>query len=243
MSKQLLQKKISHIGTLFSRELKSYTGSPVVYILMFLFLATTGALFFNNFYLREQADLRAFFNLLPFIFVLLIPLITMRQFSEEQNSGTIEMLLTMPLSIAEIIIAKFLACLTLVGFMLFPTLLYVAALFFSGSPDYGPVIGGYIGSVFLGASYIAVSLFASALTRSQVAAALISVGTCFFFTLIHIVVQFLPGKIFTLLSYIGTAYHFQSISRGIIDFRDLVYFVTFTAFFLLLTHTIIEERR
>jgi len=231
------------MGAVFSKEFKSYTGSPVVYILISVFLVVSGVLYFWNFYMRGQADLRVFFNLLPFLFMIMIPLIAMRQFSEEQNSGTIEMLLTMPLSIAEIVAGKFLACMSLVGLMLSPTLVYVITLKLSGSPDFGPVIGGYAGALFLGGAYIAVSLFASALTGSQVVAALSSIAICTFFTMIDFVVQFLPGKIFSILSYIGTSFHFESISRGIIDFRDLAYFITFTLFFLLMTHTIIEERR
>lgn len=243
MSKELVRKNLSHIGTVFSKELKSYTSSPVVYILVVMFLLLSGVLYFWNFYLRGQADLRAFFNLLPFLFMIFIPLVTMRQFSEERNSGTIEMLLTMPLTTVEIIAGKFFASLALVLFMLAPTLFYVLTLKLAGSPDFGPVVGGYAGAILLGAAYVAVGLFASAMTKSQVVAALVSVALCVFFTMIDMLVQFLPGRIFSLLSYSGTAFHFQSVSRGIIDFRDLAYFGTFTLFFLLLTHSIIEERR
>ncbi len=243
MSKDKNRKYLSHVGSVYTKELKSYTGSPIVYILVSLFLIVCGILYFWNFYMRGQADLRAFFNLLPFLFMIFIPLITMGQFSEEQNSGTIEMLMTMPLTTVEIIAGKFFAALTLVALMLAPTLFYVLTLVLSGSPDFGPIVGGYVGAIFLGAAYSSIGLFASAMTRSQIVAALVSVASCLFFTMIDMVVQYLPGQIFSLLSFLGTAFHFQSVSRGIIDFRDLAYFATFTMFFLLMTHTTLEERK
>jgi ABC-2 type transport system permease protein len=163
---------------------------------------------------------------MPVVFAFVIPAITMRLISEELNIGSDEILLTMPVTYGDVIIGKFLASVALIMVMLIPTLAYPLTVSFIGQLDWGPVVGGYVGAVFMGAAFSAVGLFASALTRNQIIAFIIGLAICFTLTLIDKMLFFLPQSLLGVLSYLGADFNFQNIAKGIIDSRDILYFMS-----------------
>ena len=216
-------RQVVHI---FRKEFSAYFISPIAYIVISIFLLVTGWLFFATFFLFNQANLRTFYTLLPIVFAFVIPAITMRLISEELNIGSDEILLTLPVTYGDVIIGKFLASVALIMAMLFPTLAYPLTVSFLGQLDWGPVVGGYVGAVFMGAAFSAVGLFASALTRNQIIAFIIGLAICFTLTLIDKMLFFLPQSLLGVFSYVGADFHFQNIAKGIIDSRDILYFIS-----------------
>jgi ABC-2 type transport system permease protein len=216
-------RQVVHI---FRKEFSAYFISPIAYIVISIFLLVTGWLFFATFFLFNQANLRTFYTLLPVVFAFVIPAITMRLISEELNIGSDEILLTMPVTYGDVIIGKFLASVALIMVMLIPTLAYPLTVSFIGQLDWGPVVGGYVGAVFMGAAFSAVGLFASALTRNQIIAFIIGLAICFTLTLIDKMLFFLPQSLLGVFSYLGADFHFQNIAKGFIDSRDILYFMS-----------------
>jgi ABC-2 type transport system permease protein len=233
-------KKVAHI---FLRELKGYFISPIAYIVISIFLILTGWFFFSTFFLYNQAELRNFFSLLPFTFSFIIPALTMRLFSEEFNTGSFELLFTMPMTSMDIVLGKFLAATAFVSIMLIPTLSYGIFISLLGDLDWGPVLGGYLGAIMLGAAFSAIGLFASSLTRNQIIAFIIGMGICFILTLIDKMLFFLPEVAINTLQYIGADFHFQNISRGIIDSRDILYFLSLCFVMLYSANLVIQEKK
>jgi ABC-2 type transport system permease protein len=216
-------RQVTHI---FRKEFTTYFISPIAYIVISVFLLVTGWFFFATFFLFNQANLRTFYALLPVVFAFVIPAITMRLISEELNIGSDEILLTMPVTVIDVVLGKFLAGVALIVVMLIPTLAYPLTVSLMGQLDWGPVVGGYLGGVFLGAAFCAVGLFASALTRNQIIAFIIGLAICFTLTLIDKMLYFLPRSLLGVFAYLGADFHFQNIARGIIDTRDILYFVS-----------------
>ena len=216
-------RQVVHI---FRKEFSAYFISPIAYIVIAIFLLVTGWFFFATFFLFNQANLRTFYALLPVVFAFVIPAITMRLISEEINVGSDEILLTMPVTFRDVILGKFLASVALVAAMLIPTVAYPLTVSLMGQLDWGPVVGGYLGAVFLGAAFSAVGLFASALTRNQIIAFIIGLAICFTLTLIDKMLYFLPQSLLGVFAYLGADFHFQNIAKGIIDSRDILYFVS-----------------
>jgi len=215
--------KMKHI---FKKEFKSYFISPIAYIVISVFLVIIGWLFFSTFFLNRQANLTKFFSLLPVTFAFIIPAVTMRLFSEEINVGSYEILITMPVTFLDIIIGKFLAAVSFVGVMLIPTVVYAVTVSFLGKLDWGPVIGGYIGALLLGATFSSIGLLASSVTRNQVIAFIIGMAICFTLTLlVDFILFFLPNTFVGVFQYFSANYHFQNIAKGVVDSRDLLYFV------------------
>ncbi len=211
---------------IFNKEFKDYFISPIAYIVISIFLLVTGWFFFATFFLYDQANLRNFFSLLPIVFSFVIPAITMRLFSEELNVGSYETLLTLPVTFNDVILGKFLAAVAFVAVMMVPTVSYPGFIAFLGQLDWGPVIGGYIGALLLGASFSSIGLFASSLSRNQIIAFIIGMIICFALTLIDKMLFFFPRSVLGVISYLGAASHFQNISKGIIDSRDILYFLS-----------------
>ncbi|MFA6009401.1 MAG: ABC transporter permease subunit [Desulfobacteraceae bacterium] len=234
---------MQQVKNIFKKELKDYFTSPIAYIVITIFLLVTGWFFFMTFFLNNQANLRNYYGLLPFTFAFVIPAITMRLFSEEMSIGSYEILLTMPVTFSDIILGKFLAGTAFVAAMLLPTLSYPITISFVGQLDLGPVIGGYTGAVLLGASYTAIGLFASSLTRNQIVAFIIGLLICFFLTLIDKMLLFFPGSIVKVIGYIGADYHFQNISKGIVDTRDILYFASLIFLGLYGTALVMAEKK
>ena len=227
---------------IFRKEFKSYFVSPIAYIVIAIFLLVTGWFFFATFFLFDQASLRNFFSLLPVIFSFVIPAVTMRLLSEELNVGSYEILLTMPVTFNDVIFGKFLAAVAFVGAMLIPTLAYPITVNLMGQLDWGPVVGGYLGAVLLGAAFSAIGLFASALTRNQIIAFITAMAICFGLTLIDKMLFFLPRPLLGVLAYLGADYHFQNISKGIIDSRDIIYFLSVCFLGLYAAHLALQEK-
>jgi ABC-2 type transport system permease protein len=228
--------------TIFQKEFRSYFVSPIAYIVISIFLLVTGWFFFATFFLFEQASLRNFFTLLPVIFSFIIPAITMRLVSEELNIGSYEILLTMPVTFNDVIFGKFLAAIAFVAAMLIPTFAYPFTVTLLGQLDWGPVVGGYIGAILLGAAFSAIGLFASAMTRNQIIAFITAMAICFALTLIDKMLFFLPRSLLGILAYLGADFHFQNISKGIIDSRDVVYFLSVCFLGLYGAHLALREK-
>lgn len=228
--------------TIVSKEFRDYFISPIAYIVIAIFLLVTGWFFFTTFFLVNQANLRNLFGMLPIIFSFIIPAITMRLFAEELNVGSYEILITMPVSFADIILGKFLACVLFIAAILVPTLSYPIFISFLGQLDWGPVIGGYLGALLLGAAYSAIGLFISSLTRNQIIAFIVGTVICFALTLVDKMLFFFPQSLVGIIGYLGADFHFQNISRGIIDSRDILYFFSIIFIGLYCTHLTLQEK-
>ncbi len=209
---------------ILTKEVKDYFITPIAYIVISIFLLITGWFFFTTFFLYNQADLRQFFNLLPIIFAFVVPAITMKLFAEEVNVGSYEVLVTLPVTMNDIIIGKFLAAVVFIAACLIPTLAYPIFITFMGQLDWGPVIAGYAGAILLGGAFAAVGLFASSLTRNQIIAFIVGMVICFALTTIDKMLFFFPQILLSVIGYLGSDYHFQNISKGVIDSRDILYF-------------------
>jgi ABC-2 type transport system permease protein len=227
---------------IFQKELKEYFLSPIAYIVISIFLLVTGWFFFTTFFLYNQADMRQFFNLLPITFAFVIPAMTMKLFSEELNVGSYELLLTLPVSFNDIIFGKFLASVAFVAASLAPTVAYPILISFIGQLDWGPVIAGYIGAIFLGASFCAVGVFASSLTRNQIIAFIVGMVICFILTTIDKMLFFFPGPLLNIIGYLGADFHFQNIAKGIVDSRDILFFISIIFIGLYSTHLVMQEK-
>ncbi len=228
------------------KEIQTFFASPIGYLVIGLFLVVTGLflwVFEGQFNVANSgfADLAPFFQLAPWIFIFLIPAVTMRSFSEEQKMGTLELLLIKPMSTFKLVLGKYLGAFLLVVLALLPTLIYVAAIYALGNPvgnlDIGVTIGSYLGLVLLGAAFVSIGLYASTLSNSQIVAFIIAVFLSFFFYFGFegISNYNLMGSADVFISNLGMQSHFDSISRGVIDTRDLIYFLSLIGCFLYLT--------
>lgn len=226
------------------KEFRTYFVSPIAYIYLITFLGVTHWLFLKNFFIMGIANLRGFFVLMPWIFLFFIPAVAMGKWSEERKQGTIEWLLTMPVTERQVIVAKFLAGLSLVAaalFLTFPLIILVAGL---GNIDWGPIIGGYLGLLFLGGSYLAIGLCISSLTDNQIIAFILGVVVSFGLFIIGepIVTNGLSPLLMGFFQFLGLGSHFESIGRGVIDSRDLLYYLSLIFLFLYLNLKSIEGR-
>ena len=236
---------MKNIANIFWKEFRSYFSSPIAYIFIISFLGVTNWLFFRTFFLVNQSSLRPFFSLLPWIFLFLAPAITMRSWAEEKKLGTIEILMTLPIKEYEVVIAKFLSTfvfLIVTLFLTFPLPLTVMVL---GNPDPGPIWGGYVGAFLLGGAYLAIGLFSSSLTENQIVAFIVSIMLCFALLIVgeDFVLINAPSVLVPVFSYLGLGAHFQSIGRGVIDSRDIMYYLSVIGFFLFLNQISIESRK
>ena len=216
---------------IMKRELKSYFTAPVAYIVTALFLIIAGILFYSTFFLYDRAELRQYFSSLPVLLAFFIPALTMRIFAEERRVGSIETLMTLPVTEVDVVTGKYLASFLSTLIMIAPTLLYILPAVIFGSPDFGPIIGGYVGTIFLCASFTAIGIFATSVTKNQIIAFFTGFIICIVLTMIDSFLIFLPSPIVSLLSYLSASGHFTSISRGILDTRDVIYFASLTALF------------
>ncbi|MFH1029890.1 MAG: ABC transporter permease subunit [bacterium] len=233
-----------NIITIFKKELASYFNSPIAYIFLAVFLIISNWLFFQNFYIIGQANMRNYFILLPWIFLFLTPAITMRIWAEEKKAGTLELLLTLPVKDWEVVAAKFLSALAFLTFALLLSFTIPFTIARLGNMDWGPVFGGYIGAILMGGAYLSLGLFISSLTKNQIIAFLIGVVCCFGIFIIgaDFVLQKMSGSITPLLQFLGIGSHFNNIGKGIIDSRDLIYYTSFIFLFLYLNIKSIESR-
>lgn len=237
---------------ILKKEINTFFASPIGYLVIAVFLVLNGLflwLFKGEFNILDSgfADLTAFFLLAPWILIFLIPAVTMRSFADEKKQGTLELLLTKPISSLQIVLGKYFGAFILVVIALVPTLLYVYTISSlesqEGSLDVGSLMGSYIGLLFLVASYTAIGVFASSLSDNQIVAFIIAVFICFFF---YFGFEGLSNyKLFgdgLYLEKLGMEHHFKSMSRGVLDTRDMLYFLSVTAFFILLTQLNLHKK-
>lgn len=240
--------------SIFLKEVNSFFSSLIGYIVIGVFLMTLGLVMFvfpdTSLLNFNYATLDQLFEIGPMIFVFLIPAITMRSFAEEQQAGTIELLATRPVTSLQIIMGKYLASLLLLAFALLPTGLYYYTVYQLGSPpgnlDSGAILGSYIGLFFLAGAFAAIGLFASSLSGNQIVAFLLAAFLCFFLYWGFDFLSRLPvfaGKMDDVVQMFGIDYHYNSISRGLVDTRDIVYFISVIALFIMMTMVSLERRK
>jgi ABC-2 type transport system permease protein len=220
------------VAALFRRELRSYFATPVAYVFIVIFLALMGAFTFylGNFYERGQADLRPFFNFHPWLYLFLVPAIAMRLWAEERRSGSIELLMTLPVTPWQAVLGKYLAAWAFTAIALALTFPIWITVNYLGEPDNGAILTGYIGSLLMAGGFLAIGACVSAFTRNQVIAFVVSVVVCFGFLLsgfplvLDMFSGWAPQVLVDGIASLSFLTHFANISRGVIDFRDLVYF-------------------
>ena len=223
---------MSIVKALFRRELKSYFATPVAYVFIVIFLVLMGTFTFylGGFYERGQADLRPFFNFHPWLYLFLVPALSMRLWAEERKSGTVELLMTLPVTPWQAVLGKFLAAWVFTGIALALTFPIWITVNYLGEPDNGAILTGYIGSFLMAGGFLAIGACLSAATRNQVIAFVFSVVICFGFLLsgfpmvLDVFSGWLPQVVVDGIASLSFLTHFTNISRGVIDFRDLVYF-------------------
>ncbi|NKB82412.1 MAG: ABC transporter permease subunit [Nitrospirales bacterium] len=242
---------MGRIRIIFKRELAGYFATPIAAVFIVIFLLLSGAFTFylGDFFLRDQADLLPFFNFHPWLYLVLIPALAMRLWSEERKSGTIEILFTLPVTMGEAVLGKFLAawCFTAITLALtFPIWITVNYL---GEPDNGVIIAGYLGSLLLAGGFLSIGSCISALTKNQVIAFVVSVMVCLMFILsgFPLVLDFFAGWtptfLLSLISSFSFLTHFSSISKGVVDLRDVIYFVSLIGFWLFATTIVLSLKK
>jgi len=225
------------------REIRTYFNSPVAYIVVTVFTVITGYLFFTQLFLEKQAELRQLFGFMPFLFMFMVPAVTMRLLADERASGTLELLSTMPVRDWEIVIGKFLAALALVCTAVGLTLVFAISVRLLGPLDRGPAIGGYVGLVLMGGAFVAIGVMCSAFTRNSIVAFIAAFGISFALYLFGKLTQFMPEALQPVVSFLSIDGHFDNISRGVIDTRDVVYYLSIIGACLLVATTSLDSRR
>lgn len=231
------------VAGLAKKELYSYFYSPIAYVVMVIYLAFAGWFFFSRFFLFGQLELRSYFGIAPLLLMFLAPAITMRLLSEEMNSGSYEMLMTLPINATQMLLGKFLAAFTFLAIIIGITISYPLTISTLGPLDWGQVVAGYVGLLLLGASYLTIGLLTSALTKNQIVAFILGFAICFLLFLIDKTLMFIPGPLVGLFEYLGVEYHFQNFTRGVVDSKDVIYFLSLLTITFLGTRLILSRRR
>jgi ABC-2 type transport system permease protein len=217
---------MSRTLTIARRELSASFNSPVAYIVVIVFLLIAGYFFYTQLFIGGQAELRDFFALAPLLFVFFAPALTMRLLAEERRTKTFELLITLPLTDWEVVLGKFLGALGLLGTAVLLTLTYPATVSLLGDLDNGAVIGGYLGLLLMGAAYLSIGTMASAWSRNQVVAFIVALGIGFALFVADKIVPVVPRAIAPIVQYVGLGAHFENIARGVIDTRDVIYYLS-----------------
>jgi len=239
------------VWAIFKRELAAYFTSPVAYVFIVIFLMLLGffTFYISRFFESGQADLRGFFEWHPWVFLFLVPAAAMRLWADERRLGTLELILTLPVTAAEAILAKFLAAWIFLGICLLLTFPTVATVVYLGNPDLGAVACGYLGSFLMAGSFLSIGSMTSAMTRSQVISFILSVVICLFFILAgyppvtEVFAGWAPSWLVEFISRLGFLPHFASIKRGVLDLQDIAYFVSVMVFTLSANGVILQNRR
>ncbi len=242
---------MSNIAIIFKREINAYFTTPIAYIFIIIFLIMVAAFtfFLGGFLLRNQADLLSFFQFHPWLYIILIPALTMRLWSEEIQTGTIELLLTLPINIMAAIIAKFLAAWALIAIALGLTFPIWITVNYLGEPDNGVIIASYIGSLLMAGGFLAIGSFISATTKNQVIAFIVSTSLCFLFTasgspmIISFFSPWAADGILNFIINISLLGNFQNIIKGVIDMGDIIYFLSLIMLFLFATKLVIDAKK
>ncbi|MGQ0664369.1 MAG: ABC transporter permease subunit [Pseudomonadota bacterium] len=240
-----------NILIIMSRELGGYFATPVAYVFLVIFLGLSGAFTFylGNFFERGQADLQSFFTFHPWLYLFLIPAIAMRLWSEERKTGTIELFLSLPISMPQAVLGKFLAAWAFTGVALLLTFPIWITVNYLGAPDNGAILASYVGSLLMAGGYLAIGACISATTRNQVISFVVGAALCFVFTVsgAPIVLNFFagwaPAAVVEAISSMSFLSHFHTISRGVIDLRDIAYFASLIAVFLFANAVIVDMKK
>ena len=240
-----------NLPIIFKRELAGYFATPLAYVFVVIFLVTNGIFAFDigGFYVRGQADLLPFFSFHPWLYLFMVPAIAMGLWADERRSGTIELLLTLPVRMRDAVLGKFLAAWALTGIALLLTFPLWITVNYLGEPDNGIIVAAYLGSWFMAGSYLAIGSCMSACTRNPVIAFILSVSLCFLFVLIGSPVlqaalpDWLPQSVVDALAQLGFLTHFDSIAKGVLDMRDLLFFGVFITAWLLAGAIVIEMKK
>lgn len=243
--------KLSTVWEIFRRELRAYFLSPVAYVFLVVFLLLIGffTFFFSRFYEAGQADLRAFFWWFPWVYLILVPAVSMRLWSEERRSGTLELLFTLPVTPGQAMAGKYLAALAFLTLGLILTFPVVLTTSWLGDPDRGQIIGGYLGAFLLSATYLSVGLCTSAMTRNQVISFVIAVVLCLLLLLAgyppvtDIFAQWAPAWLISGVAGLSFMPHYETFQRGVVDVRALLYFGSVIAVMTFGTHLVLDNRR
>jgi len=229
--------------TIAKREIRTYFNSPIAYIVVTVFMLLAGYLFFGSLFIERQAELRSYFNLMLLLFSFIVPAMAMRLIAEEKGSGSLEMLITMPVRDWQVIVGKFLGGMTLLATLVGLTIFYAVTVALVGPLDRGPAIGGYLGVLLMGGAYMAIGVMASTFTRNQIVAFIIAFAISFALFLFYRLVQFVPEPLQPLLAYLSIESHFEAISRGVIDSRDVVYYLSVMVVSLVIATVSLESRK
>ncbi|MBC8214416.1 MAG: ABC transporter [Candidatus Marinimicrobia bacterium] len=233
-----------NIKGIFIRELKSYFNSPMAYIFLVIFALINGYFFTNTFFLINQSDMRALFSIIPLVYLFFIPAIAMGVIAKEKNQGTIEVISTLPIKDHEFVLGKYFAVLSLISIGLLFTLIHFFTLIGVGTNiDYGAAICGYLGLLLVGGFYAAIGTFASSISENQVVGFIVGIAIIIIFFLMDKLLIFVPVSLSGIIQYMSVDFHFSNISRGVIDSRNLVYFGSMIAFFLMMTVRILDMRK
>jgi ABC-2 type transport system permease protein len=240
-----------NVGIILRRELASYFATPLAYIflLIFLVLANLFTFYLGGFFERGQADLNPFFSYHPWLFLFLIPAVSMRLWADERRTGSIELLMTLPVTLWQAVLGKFLAAWAFVVLALALTFPLWITVNFLGSPDNGAILAAYIGSALLAAGFLSIGSLASALTRNPVVAFIVAVAACFVFLVagyplvLDAFRGWAPQLLVDAVAALGFLTHYEAISKGVIDIRDLVYFALLITWFLLATAVVLDVRK
>jgi ABC-2 type transport system permease protein len=242
---------MSGVLTVFRRELASYFATPLAYVFIVIFLVLAGALtfFVGGFFERGQADLQPFFNFHPWLYLVLIPALGMRLWAEERKSGTIELLLTLPIPIGAAVLGKFLAAWAFSGIALALTFPFWVTVAWLGPPDNGVILASYIGSFLMAGGFLAIGSCLSALTKNQVIAFVVTAAVCFLFTVsgstivLGMLQSWAPQALVETIGSFSFLTHFQSIIKGVIDLRDAVFFASVIGVFLLANVVLVDLKK
>ena len=230
-------------GTIFQREINAYFLSPIAYVIIAVFTVFSGYFFSIMLGITQESTLRYSLAYTQFILSILTPVITMRLLAEENKTCTIEPLMTAPVTDFEVVFGKFLAAWALYNVMIAPTAFYIIFLAWVGSPDYGAIIASYIGLVLMGGLFISIGLLVSAITKNQIVAAVIGIVSLLILLVIGLASSGGEGWFYNALRYIGTYDHWDTFTKGIVDTRDVIYYVSFTALLIFIVVRIVESRR
>ena len=233
--------------TIFKKELRSYFSSPIGFVFIIFYLLVSNAFFFfvQDFFKQGQVSMRGYFAAMPWVFLFFVPAISMRLWAEEKKMGTVELLLTMPIKEWEVVFGKFLAAFAFLAITLGFSLTIPVTMAYLGKPDFGVIVGSYVGALFLGSAYLAIGLYISSLTENQVVAFIISLAVIFVLLLIGIAPVWLNalGAIVSVCEYVSLLSHFNNVTRGVIDSRDVIYYASVIVLFLYLNIKNIEARK
>ena len=242
---------MSMIGIITRRELGAYFATPLAYVFVLIFLMLSGAFTFyiGGFYERGQADLLPFFNFLPWLYLFLVPAVAMRLWSEERKSGTIELLLTLPITMWQAVVGKFLAAWAFIGIALALTFPLWLTVNYLGDPDNGVILASYIGALLMAGAFLAIGSCISAATRNQVVAFILTVVACFVLVMaghplvLDAFAAWAPQGLVDAIAGLSFLTHFASISKGVIDLRDLLYFLLMIGFWLYASAIVIDLKK